>query len=147
MKVILKEEVDKLGESGELVDVSDGYARNYLIPRNLALEATKSNMATYKEIRSQRELSLSKEKRNADLLAKELDSISCTAMVAVGEQDRVFGSVTSQTIAELLKEKGFDIDRKKIMLDEPIKALGVYTVPIRLHTDIEGKLKVWVVKE
>ena len=147
MKVILKEEVDKLGESGELVDVSDGYARNYLIPRNLALEATKSNMATYKEIRSQRELSLSIEKRNADLLAKELDSISCTAMVAVGEQDRVFGSVTSQTIAELLKEKGFDIDRKKIMLDEPIKALGVYTVPIRLHTDIEGKLKVWVVKE
>ncbi len=147
MKVILKEEVDKLGESGELVDVSDGYARNYLIPRNLALEATKSNMATYKEIRSQRELSLSIEKRNADLLAKELDSISCTAMVAVGEQDRVFGSVTSQTIAELLKEKGFDIDRKKIMLDEPIKALGVYTVPIRLHTDTEGKLKVWVVKE
>jgi large subunit ribosomal protein L9 len=86
-------------------------------------------------------------RKSAEELAKQLEKVSCTASVSVGEEDKVFGSVTSQTIADLLKEKDFDIDKRKILLEEPIKALGIYDVPIKLHPDVEAKVKVWVVKE
>jgi large subunit ribosomal protein L9 len=122
MKVILKKDDAKLGESGEIVEVKNGFARNYLIPQGIAVEATPSNL-------------------------KNIEEISCTASVAVGEEDRVFGSVTSQTIAELLREKGFDVDRKKIFIEEPIKALGIYAIPIKLHPEVETKVRVWVVRE
>ena len=147
VKVILRADVEKLGSSGDVVNVSDGYARNYLLPRKLALQATKANLAVYKEEKTQKKVGQSKELRLADLLAKDLEQVSCTAVVSVGEDDRVFGSVTAHAIADLLKEKGYDIDRRKIILEEPIRALGVYTVPIKLHTDVEGRVKVWVVKE
>jgi large subunit ribosomal protein L9 len=147
MKVILKQSMEGLGKAGDLLTVTDGYARNYLVPRRLAVQATSSNLAVYEEEKRQRLRRENKEKRGAEILAKELEKISCTATVPVGEEDRMFGSVTSQTIAELLKEKGYTIDRRKILLEEPIKALGVYTVPVRLHSDIEVKIKVWVVKE
>lgn len=147
MRVILKQPVDGVGKAGDLTTVADGYARNFLIPRRVAIQATPANLANYEEERQQRSLKANKEKRSAETLAKELEKVSCTAAVAVGEEDRMFGSVTSQTIADLLKEKGFEIDKRKIMLEEPIKALGVYTVPIHLHADIEPKIKVWVVKE
>ena len=147
VKVILRADVEKLGSSGDVVNVSDGYARNYLLPRKLALQATKANLAVYKEEKTQKKVGQSKELRLADLLAKDLEQVSCTAVVSVGEDDRVFGSVTTHAIADLLKEKGYDIDRRKIILEEPIRALGVYTVPIKLHTDVEGRVKVWVVKE
>jgi len=90
---------------------------------------------------------LSREKRQAEALAKELEKVSLTASVAVGEEDKVFGAVTSQDIADLLREKGFEIDKRKILLDEPMKALGIYNVPIKLHPEVEVAIKVWVVKE
>jgi large subunit ribosomal protein L9 len=147
MKIILRETVDRLGERGDIVTVKDGYARNFLIPRGLALRATPSNMRTFEEEKKQLDVRENKTRRLADQVAKKLKSVSITATVSVGEEDRVFGSVTAQTISHLLKEKGFDIDKKRILLDEPIKALGVYTIPIKLHHDVQGKVKVWVVKE
>ena len=147
MKIILKEDHERLGKAGEVVTVSDGYARNYLMPRGMAMRVTRGNMAVYEAERRQKEVSKNKTKRIAEALANELEKVSCTAVVQVGEEDRVFGSVTNQHVADLLKEKGYDIDRRNILLDEPLKALGVYTVGIRLHPDVEGKVKVWVVKE
>lgn len=147
MKVILREDVERLGQRGKIVTVKDGYARNYLIPKKLALLATPSNMKTLEEEKKQLGVRENKARRLAEQMAKKLKSVSITASVAVGEEDRVFGSVTAQTISNLLKEKGFDVDKKKILLEEPIKALGVYTIPLRLHHDVPGKVKVWVVKE
>lgn len=147
MKIILREDVERLGERGEIITVKDGYARNYLIPQKLALLATPGNMKMFEEEKKQRDVRGNKTRRLADQLAKKLKSVSITAAVSVGEEDRVFGSVTAQTISNLLKDKGFDIDKKKILLEEPIKALGVYTVSLKLHQDVQGKVKVWVVKE
>ena len=147
MKVILTEDVDTLGNAGEIVAVKDGYARNFLLPRQLALIANKGNMAVYKEVRRQREVQQSRAKREAEVLAESLEKVSCNVPVTVGEGDRIFGSVTAQQIADLLKEQGFDIDRRIVQLDEPIRALGVYDVPLRLHPEVEAKIKVWVVKE
>lgn len=147
MKVILTENVDQLGDAGEIVDVKDGFARNFLLPRQLALIANKGNMAVYKEVRRQREIQQSRAKREAEVLAEALEKVSCNVPVTVGEGDRIFGSVTAQQIADLLKEQGFDVDRRLVQLDEPIRALGVYDVPLRLHAEVEAKIKVWVVKE
>ena len=147
MKVILTENVDRLGEAGEMVEVKDGYARNYLLPQKLALAANRGNMAVYKEVRRQREAQQTRAKREASAQAKGLEKASCTISVAVGEGDRIFGSVTAQQIAELLKEQGFDVDRRSIHIEEPIRALGVYDVPIHLHPEVQAVIKVWVVKE
>jgi large subunit ribosomal protein L9 len=147
MKVILKDDVESLGECGAVVEVKDGFGRNYLFPRNLAIPATKGNLRSIQEIKKQKEIKDLKKKRHQEKLKIQLEKISCTAEVMVGEEDRVFGSVTSQTIAELLKEKGFEIDRHKIMLESPIKALGVYTVPVKISGDVVASLKVWVVKK
>jgi len=147
MKVILKDDMEKLGKCGQVVEVKDGYGRNYLFPRNLAIPATKGNLKSIGEVTKQKEIRDQKRKRQEERLKIQLEKISCTAEVMVGEEDRVFGSVTSQTIAELLKEKGFDIGRHKIMLETPIKALGVYTVPVKISGDVVASLKVWVVKK
>ena len=147
MKIILKKDIDRLGKTGEIVQVADGYARNYLIPKGLAFAAISCTMAAYKEEKKQRAVRDNKAKRDAEGVAKELERISLTAAVSVGDEDRMFGSVTSQTIANLLREKGYDIDRRKILLDDSIRALGIYNVPIRLLPDVEAKVKVWVVKE
>lgn len=146
MKVILKQDFEKLGKAGEVVEVKAGYARNYLLPRDIALEATPTNLRVFEEQKKLDAQRLDKAKKAALALADKLEGVSCTAAVAAGEEDRIFGSVTSQTIAELLKEKGFDIDKKRILLEEPIKALGIYEVPIRLHPEVEVKVKVWVVR-
>ena len=147
MKVILREDVSGLGQRGTLVSVKDGFARNYLVPQGLALQAKPGNLKAFEEEKRQRDAQENKTRRLADQLAKKLKSVSITATVSVGEEDRVFGSVTAQTISALLQEKGFDIDKKAILLDEPIKALGVYTISIKLHHDVQGKIKLWVVKE
>ncbi len=147
MKVILTENVDQLGDAGDVVEVKNGFARNYLLPRKLALMANKGNQSVYEEVRRQRMAQQLRAKREAEELAKALEKISCNVSVAVGEGDRIFGSVTAQQIADLLKIQGFEIDRRIIQLDEPIRALGVYDVPIRLHAEVEAKVKVWVVKE
>ncbi|MCI0495312.1 50S ribosomal protein L9 [candidate division KSB1 bacterium] len=147
MKVILKKDFDTLGKIGEIVDVKRGYARNFLIPKGIALTADDKNIKILAAEQQQSELKLSKDRKIAEKLAEKLDGVSCTATVKVGEEDKVFGSVTTQEIADLLKDKGFEIDRKKISLDEPIKALGIYTIPIKLHAEVEAKIKLWVVKE
>jgi large subunit ribosomal protein L9 len=147
MKIILKEDVDTVGLAGEIVEVKAGYVRNYLIPKKLAVSATPANLKQYEEEKRLEKLQSEKEMRSAENLARQLEKVSVTAAVPVGEEDKIFGSVTSQNISDLLKEQDFDIDRRKIMLDEPLRALGVYDVPIRLHTDVEVKIKVWVVKE
>ena len=147
MKIILTEDVDRLGNAGEIVAVKDGFARNYLLPRQLALIANKGNMAVYKEVRRQRDVQQSRALREAEVLAQALSKVSCNVPVTVGEGDRIFGSVTAQQIVDLLKEQGFDIDRRAVQLEEPIRALGVYDVPLRLHAEVNAKIKVWVVKE
>ena len=147
MKVILKKDFESLGVSGTIVEVKSGYARNFLFPQGIGVIANKKNMRIYQEEQKRKEFQENKEKRQAEELAKKLDNISLTATVKVGEEDKVFGSVTSQDIATLLKEKGYEIDKRKIELEDPIKALGVYSVVIKLHAEVEAKIRLWVVKE
>jgi large subunit ribosomal protein L9 len=146
MEVILRKDVDRLGNVGDQVKVKDGYARNFLIPRGLAFQVTPSSLAMIAE---EQKLTQAHERRvlkTASDLKEAIEKTSLTVKVLVGQEDKIFGSVTSQVVAELLAEKGIEIDRRKIQLDDPIKALGVYDVPIKLHTDVEAKVKVWVVK-
>ncbi|MBU1936473.1 50S ribosomal protein L9 [bacterium] len=147
MQIILRSEMENLGKMGDVVHVKGGYARNFLIPRGLAYAATKSNLARLTEERrilAQRAL---KEQRIAGDVAAKLNGMTVTATVMVGEEDRMFGSVTSQDIAELLREKGIDVDRRKILLEEPLRALGEFQVPIKLHTDVTATINVEVAKE
>lgn len=145
-EVILRETVEGVGEAGDVVHVKPGYARNYLFPRGLAVPATPGNLRAAEDARKKLEIRERKRTEEARKVSKKLDKVELTAPVQVGEEDRVFGSVTAMTIAELLKEKGFDVDRKDVLLDEPISALGVYTVPIKLHPDVKGEVKVYVIK-
>ncbi len=147
MKIILRQDYDPLGHTGEVVNVKDGYARNYLIPRKIGVLATQKNMKILEEEQKLIEQRQNKDRRVAEAVAEELGKTSLTATVSVGEEDRVFGSVTAQTISDLLKEKGYEIDKRKVQLEEPIKALGIYTITIKLHTDVEAKVRLWVVKE
>jgi len=147
MKVILKQDVDSIGTVGDIVTVKDGYARNYLIPKGMALEATAGNLKRIEQEKKNLELQKNREKKAAEHTATDLNNVSVTISVSVGEEDKLFGSVTSQDIADALKEKGFEIDKRKIILDEPIKVLGIYSVPIKLHSEVEAKVKVWVVKK
>lgn len=147
MKVILRDDIENLGSCGDVVKVKDGYGRNYLIPRNMAVIATRGNLKSIGEITMQKRLRDNKRRREAEHLKAALEKISCTAEVQVGEEDRVFGSVTSQNIAALLSKQGFVVDRRNIILEEPIKALGVYTVPVKIEREIVANLKVWVVKK
>lgn len=147
MNVILRQKFEKLGEIGAVVKVADGFGRNFLIPRKIAMPLNKGNLRVLEEEIKQADLRKDKERNAAKELAVALGKLSLTKVMQVGEEDRIFGSVTSQDIAELLKEKGYDIDKKKILLDEPIKALGIYPVKIRLYPEVEAEIKIWVVKE
>ena len=147
MKIILRKDHENLGSAGETVNVKPGFARNFLIPKGIALIASPANEKRY--VKEVKQLNWRKEldKKRAEKLAKELENISCTITVQVGEEDKLFGSVTTQNIAEALESLGYNINKRKILLDEPIKSLGIYSVPIKLYPDIEAKVKVWVVKE
>tara|TARA_Y100000590_G_scaffold242149_1_gene272178 strand:- start:34 stop:477 length:444 start_codon:yes stop_codon:yes gene_type:complete len=147
MKIILTQDMEHLGAAGDVVDVKPGYARNYLLPRQMGLVANKGNQALFEEVRQQRGAQLVREKREAEQKAEALSKASVNIAVAVGEEDRIFGSVTSQQIVDLLNEQGLEVDRRAIQLDEPIRALGVYDVPVKLHPEVDAKVKVWVVKE
>lgn len=147
MKIILKEDLEKIGKAGEVVEVKDGYARNYLVPRNLAVPANKGNLVSIERILKEKDFRENKKKREALALKDKIEGISCTTEVLVGEEDKVFGSVTSIEIARLLKDKGFFIDKRNISLEEPIKALGVYSIPVKLHPEVIASLKLWVVKK
>ncbi len=147
MKVILKDEVPSLGGVGDVVQVADGYARNYLVPKGLAVKATRGNLKT---LGAQRQAWLKKQQRIKEVavsLKGKLESLSLNFSRKAGEDEKLFGSVTSIDIETALKEKGFDLDRRKINLTEPIKALGVFTVPVKLHPEVSADLKIWVVKE
>ena len=147
MKVILLKDIESLGSAGEVVEVKNGYGRNFLIPRNEALIASAANMAQFESRRKQQETLAERDRRAAEALAKKLEAESLTAQVKVGEEDRLFGSVTAQHIAELLDEKGYEIDRRAIYLEDPIRELGVYNVEVRLHPEVATAVKLWVVKE
>ncbi len=147
MKVILTEGHENLGEAGSVIVVKDGYARNYLIPRKLALVASKGNLNVYKELKRQKEARNTRSQREGVALSRKLEKAACTIPVAVGKEDQIFGSVTAQHISDQLVEQGFEIDRRWIELEEPIRSLGVYDVSVRLHAEVHATVKVWVVKE
>lgn len=147
MKVILLRDINTVGSAGEIVSVADGYARNFLIPKRQALLATDANVAQFESQRRQHEAAAERDRRGAEEMAEALEKASLTANVKVGEGERLFGSVTTQNIAELLKEQGHDVDRRRIQLEEPIRALGVYNIPIQLEHNVTATVKLWVVKE
>jgi large subunit ribosomal protein L9 len=147
MKVILRQDYENLGKSGEIVKVKPGFARNYLLPKKIAYPALPNFVRMLEEENRQKQMRQRKEKKQAQELAEKLNSVSVTISASVGEEDKMFGSITSQDIAAALKEQNYDIDRRKIVLEEPIKALGIYSVPIKLYSEVEANIKVWVVKE
>ena len=147
MEVILLDDVKSLGERGAAVKVADGYARNYLIPQGMAIEANPGNRKRFEEEEKLRSVRDNKLRRDAERLAGQLAGASCTIAVPAGDDDRLFGSITAQDIGQALKAQGFDVDKRKIVLDEPLKALGVYTVTVKIYQDAQAKVKVWVVRE
>ena len=147
MEVILREHVDNLGRRGEIVKVADGYARNYLLPRKLALPATEGNKKHVERERKIMETREAEEKSQAEAIASRLAMIDITIARRVGETEQLYGSVTAADISEFLKTKGFDIDRRKLILPEAIKTLGEHDVPLKLHREVTAPLKVKVVKE
>jgi large subunit ribosomal protein L9 len=147
MEVILREHVDNLGKRGEIVKVADGYARNFLLPRKLALPATDGNRKHVERERRIVEAREAAEKVQAEAIAARLNMIDIAITRRVGETDQLYGSVTAVDIADYLKDKGFEIDRRKLILPEPIKAIGEHTVPLKLHREVTVPLKVRVVKE
>jgi large subunit ribosomal protein L9 len=147
MEVILKEDVPKLGARGEVVKVAEGYGRNYLLPKKLAIEASRQNKAVITQMKDAAVRRAAKEKSGAEDLAKLLEGVSVTFVRRAGEHDQLFGSVTSSEIAAGLEKKGFEIDRRKIILDHPIKTTGEFTVTIHLHKEVRAVIKVLVEKE
>ena len=147
MEVILKEDVPKLGSRGDVVKVAEGFGRNYLLPRRLAIQATSANKKVIEQMKAASVRRSAKEKVQAEELAKQFDGVSVSFTRRAGEQDQLFGSVTSSDIAEALSKKGFDMDRRKIQLHEPLKSLGEFTVPLKLHKDVTAHFKVLIEKE
>lgn len=147
MDVILRQDVEKLGRAGDLVTVKDGYARNYLLPRGLAYPASEGSRRRIEAEARQRAKRAGAQLDSARELAERIEATSLTFTMKAGEGDRLFGSVTAADVAERLEAEGFTIDKKAVELHEPIKALGVYKVPVRLHHDVKPDVRVWVVKE
>src|SRR5262249_11469191 len=147
MEVILKEDVPKLGSRGEVVKVAEGYGRNYLLPRKLAMEATEANRAVIEQMKAAAQRRSARDKADAEGLAQQMKELTLTFHRKVGEQEHLFGSVTSGDVAEALEAKGFTVDRRKIHLEEPIKSLGEFQVSVRLHKDVTAGIKVSVAKE
>lgn len=147
MKVILREDMENLGKCGEIVDVAAGYGRNFLIARNLAVPATRGNVKAIDEIKKQKEMRDRKHMKEAERVKARIEKASIMAEVNVGEEDKVFGSVTASMISELLAKEGITVDRRNIILEEPIKSLGVFTVPVKIASDVVASLKLWVVKK
>ena len=147
MEVILKEDVPKLGSRGDVVKVAEGYGRNYLLPRKLAIEATKANRTVIDQMKQASVRRNQRDKADAEALAQQFQGVSLSFKRKAGEKDHLFGSVTSVDIAEALDAKGFNVDRRKIHLDEPLKQIGEFNVPVRLYKDVTANVKVVVEKE
>src|SRR5437868_1118961 len=144
MEVILKEDVHNLGNRGDVVRVAEGYGRNFLLPRKLAIEATSANRAVITEMKAASERRGVREKADAEGLASQFDNVTLTFLRKSGEREHLFGSVTSSDIAAELEARSFNIDRRKIQLPEPIKTVGEFTVPLKLHRDVTANIKVVV---
>ena len=146
MDVILLKDLDGFGSEGDIINVKPGFARNYLVPRGLALRASKRNMAVVEEKKHIKKAQENRIEKANKILSEKLKKITLTIEVQVGEEERIFGSVTSQNIQESLEENGISIDRSTILMEEPIKSLGVYNIPVRITADIEADLKVYIIK-
>lgn len=147
MEVILKEDVLNLGHQGEIVKVADGYGRNYLLPRKLAIQATSANKAVIEQMKAASVRRSAKLKGEAELLLQQLENVALSFTRKTGDNDHLFGSVTAADITQALEAQGFQIDRKKVHLAEPLKALGEFHVPVRLHREVTAHLKVTVSRE
>jgi len=147
MEVILKEDVNNLGHRGEVVKVAEGYGRNFLLPKRLAIEATQANKAVIGQMQQSAARRSVREKSDAESLVSQLDQVALTFERRVGENDHLFGSVTSGEIAQQLEKQGFSIDRRKIQLDEPLRQLGEFHVPVKLHREVTAHVKVTVKAE
>jgi large subunit ribosomal protein L9 len=147
MKVILLDDVSKVGRRGEVRDVSDGYARNFLIPKKLALSATAGNLKNLEHIKRQQDAKADRVKADAESLRTKIEALVCEERRQASEEGKLFGSVTSQDIADFLGTRGVPMDRRRITLDEPIKALGEHSVSMRLHPEVVAQLRVNVVRE
>ncbi|MCM8783580.1 MAG: 50S ribosomal protein L9 [Candidatus Omnitrophica bacterium] len=147
MKIVLRRDIDKLGKFGDIIIVKDGYARNYLIPKGFAFEATESNFKLIEKEKEELNRRKEKEKREAYSLADKIKNSSCTITVEVGEDGKMFGVVTNHDIAKAYEEMGIKLDKRMIELNEPIKEVGIFYVPIKLHSEVSVEAKVWVVKK
>ena len=147
MEIILRQAIENLGHPGDVVTVKNGYARNFLLPRGFAYEATPGNLKRIAAERGRLEAAENDRRQTATELAKRLEEVQLTFSARVGEEGKLFGSVTSADVAEQLATQGFDIEKRLIDLHEPIKALGVYRVPVRLHADVKPEIRVWVIKQ
>jgi large subunit ribosomal protein L9 len=147
MEVILRQAVENLGHPGDVVTVSNGFARNYLLPRGIAFQATEGNKKRIAQEKARLEQAESQRRDSAQDIAKKLEEVSIAFAARVGEEGKLFGSVTTGDIADQLAAQGFTIERRQIDLHEPIKSLGVYRVPIKLHADVKPEIKVWVIKQ
>ncbi len=147
MEVILKEDIAKLGSRGDVVKVAEGYGRNYLLPRKLAIQANAGNKAVIEQMKSASLRRSAKEKTQAEELAKQFDGVALSFQRRSGENDQLFGSVTSGDIVDALTKKGFNLDRRKVQLHEPLKTVGEFAIPVKLHKDVTAHLKVVIEKE
>ena len=147
MRIILRQDIEKLGSIGDTVEVADGYARNYLIPRGMAYLATRGNIKRVEDEKRQVAKQAARMEEMAREMADRLSEQSLTFVVKATEDDQLYGSVSEGDIAGQLREKGFDVDKRMIRLDEPIKSLGVFTIDVKLHPEVTGQVKVWVVRE
>ena len=147
MEVILRQAVDNLGQPGDVVKVSPGFARNYLLPRGIAFEATPGNLKRISREKERLQAAEDERRRKAQELAGRLEQVSLTFSARVGEEGKLFGSVTAADIAHQLEAQGIEVERRLIDLHEPIKALGVYRIPVRLHADVKPEIRVWVIKQ
>lgn len=147
MKVILIKDVPTLGAIGDEVQVRDGYARNFLLPKKIAIESSAGALKVIERKKKQKEREEKKLKEECSVLAEKIKNVSCTISMEAGEEEKLFGSVTSEMIADALKAEGIEVDKKKISLDESIKALGVYNIEIKLHPEVKAQARIWVVKK
>jgi len=147
MEIILRQAVENLGKTGDVVNVKPGYARNYLLPHGLAYEATPGNLKRIQQERDRLEAAENDRRASAQGVAEKLEQVSLTFSARVGDEGKLFGSVTATDIAAQLEAQGYHVEKRQIDLHEPIKALGVYRVPIRLHADVKPEVRVWVIKQ
>lgn len=147
MEIILRQAVENLGKTGDVVNVKPGYARNYLLPHGLAYEATPGNLKRIQQERERLEAAENERRGAAQSLAERFEQVSLTFSARVGDEGKLFGSVTAADIAQQLEAQGYHVEKRQIDLHEPIKALGVYRVPIRLHADVKPEIRVWVIKQ